>query len=374
MTTLIRLTTFSVLVILLGTFTTSIEAQTCASYTSHNISGGDASPIICYEFVRAFLIKNTNGSGNDLNTNTVPSAWEINQQDGTNEKYCEDSHFTLTTDPDEADVVLWFNGSIVNKKPLHAAVALGDGTFISKQTDANTYELHDLCAAVNGGAGNVRSMYTYRNRKRGLGISPSDQCNCFDVCNLFASCSNNNTVNCGGGNSNCIANTTGTVNYSQTLQSTNEVSSYYNTISLSSPCSELDWTKLFGNGSWSASSSGKTLWIYMDEGDYMYMKMSTPDESSTRTYFFERPQGGNYYRIGQMGSSLIHPNPFNNYIFVPETYVGTLLNVFDIQGKLVKQVEIQELKVDLSDLGAGMYLMKGRTVEGEELMEKVVKY
>ncbi|MEM7373019.1 MAG: T9SS type A sorting domain-containing protein, partial [Bacteroidota bacterium] len=359
MNTLLRLTLSATLILMLAA-TASMQAQTCASYTTHNISGGDASSSICYEFVRAFLIKNTNGSGNDLNTNTVPSAWEINQQDNTNEKYCEDSHFTLTTDPNEADVVLWFNGSSVNKKPLHAAVAFGDGTFISKQTGTNTYELHDLCAAVNGGAGNVRSMYTYRNRKRGLGISSSDQCNCFDVCNLFESCSNNNTVNCGGGGSSCIAGTSGTLNYSQTLQGYNAVSSYYNIVSLTTPCSELDWTKLYGNGSWSASSSGKTLWIYLDAGEYLFMEMSTPDESNINTFFFERPSGGGWYRVGQSASSLIHPNPFESYVFVPDTYLGSKLTIFDVQGKLVKQMEIRQQKVDLSDLGAGMYMLQGR--------------
>ncbi|MEM7373021.1 MAG: T9SS type A sorting domain-containing protein [Bacteroidota bacterium] len=367
MNTLLRLSLFFTLLGLCAMLNQVTAQANCTSHTDHAISGaGAVEPTICWEFARAFLIKNTNGDGTDKGTNTIPSSWELGQQDETEARYCLDSDFALTTDASEADVIIFDNGnSLITSDPGHVAVALGGGSFISKQTDDPECQIHGICSPVSGGGGNVKAMFTYRERKRGLGDVSS--CSCFVQNQLATSCSQVQPPQ------SCINTTTGTVNFSTTLQTYHNLSSYYNTVSLSSSCSELDWSKLFGNGSWSASSSGKTLWIYLDAGEYLFMEMSTPDEANINTFFFERPSGGGWLRVGQSASGLIHPNPFESYVFVPDTYLGSKLTIFDVQGKLVKQMEIRQQKVDLSDLGAGMYMLQGRTIDGDFFTEKIVK-
>ena len=70
----------------------------------------------------------------------------------------------------------------------------------------------------------------------------------------------------------------------------------------------------------------------------------------------------------------LHPNPANTLINITNTSTYTInaIQISDIQGKLIKHVEVNSSQLDISHLQAGVYLVKITTDQGS-LVKKIIK-
>lgn len=369
----------SVLIMLCLACLFRVDAQNSSDCEwAQNIYSGtpDISNVICWEFARVYLEINTTYSGGDQNSHNIPTASQLeDEHDDPNKKdgrFCNDSDFTVTTDPNEADIVVWQPGAFPPNNPAdHVAVALGNGLFISKGDGNNGIEEHDLCGANSG---RVRIMFKYRNRGRGLGTGALN-CPCWDPCFLFTNCSNMTTNYCPPA-VYCINSTTGTINYTQTLAGWNSLTYYSNTVRLTSDCSSITWSYLSGDGSWSKNYNGKRLNVYLDQNEYIFLRASYPGQAATVNYMFQR-SGSPPLRAREpslnTSTTGIYPNPFDNYVLLSEEYQESMLHIFDLRGKLIKSVYSSQTKIDLSELKSGIYLLKGTKKNGKSFTEKLVK-
>lgn len=67
----------------------------------------------------------------------------------------------------------------------------------------------------------------------------------------------------------------------------------------------------------------------------------------------------------------IYPNPTNSTITISQEISN--LEVFDIAGKKVKSFQKSSSSFDVSNLEKGVYILKGKTIEGKSINEKLVK-
>lgn len=73
----------------------------------------------------------------------------------------------------------------------------------------------------------------------------------------------------------------------------------------------------------------------------------------------------------QKNNITFSPNPTNSQITFEQEVSG--LEIFDISGKKVKSFQNTNTIFDVSDLEKGIYFLKGKTVEGNEFNEKLIK-
>lgn len=65
------------------------------------------------------------------------------------------------------------------------------------------------------------------------------------------------------------------------------------------------------------------------------------------------------------------PNPTNSNITFTQEINN--LEIFDITGKKVKSFEIANTIFEVANLEKGIYFLKGKTIEGSEFNEKLIK-
>ena len=118
---------------------------------------------------------------------------------------------------------------------------------------------------------------------------------------------------------------------------------------------------------WASSnwiSDGKTVYLYDGDGKIVrceYYKNGTDDTLhawSAYAYTERKPLPD----ILESVKVNISPNPAVSFIVlsVPDEYVGKIIQLFDVWGKLVKTVQIAEqtMQIDVTGLPRGIYLLK----------------
>ena len=68
----------------------------------------------------------------------------------------------------------------------------------------------------------------------------------------------------------------------------------------------------------------------------------------------------------------LYPNPVRDYLTIESEYTIEALVIYDLTGKMVKEIKQISNKIDLSELSTGYYLLRVTTSEGEA-MHKFVK-
>ena len=68
----------------------------------------------------------------------------------------------------------------------------------------------------------------------------------------------------------------------------------------------------------------------------------------------------------------LFPNPVSDYLYITSEYTIETITIYDLTGKVVKQVKQPGTSVNLSDLAAGYYMLKVTTEQGDT-MHKFVK-
>ena len=79
--------------------------------------------------------------------------------------------------------------------------------------------------------------------------------------------------------------------------------------------------------------------------------------------------------ISEIDNSIkLFPNPVSDYLYITSDYTITIetITIYDLTGKVVKQVKQPGTSVNLSDLSAGYYMLKVTTAQGDA-MHKFVK-
>jgi hypothetical protein len=69
----------------------------------------------------------------------------------------------------------------------------------------------------------------------------------------------------------------------------------------------------------------------------------------------------------------IHPNPFKDVIYISETKDIKSVTVYDVAGRIVKQVNDSSKEVRLAELKEGLYMIKVSFKDGTESVTKAIK-
>ncbi|MBO7460507.1 MAG: T9SS type A sorting domain-containing protein, partial [Bacteroidales bacterium] len=71
----------------------------------------------------------------------------------------------------------------------------------------------------------------------------------------------------------------------------------------------------------------------------------------------------------------IYPNPVSDYIYIElsDNSICTAIEIYSLDGRLVKS-QINNLStIDLSSLPMGVYIVKIRMADGKEFAERIIK-
>ena len=68
----------------------------------------------------------------------------------------------------------------------------------------------------------------------------------------------------------------------------------------------------------------------------------------------------------------LYPNPVSDYLYIKTDVVIEQVTIYDLAGKVVKQVKQPANSIDLSELASGFYMLKANTPQGE-MMQKFIK-
>ena len=68
----------------------------------------------------------------------------------------------------------------------------------------------------------------------------------------------------------------------------------------------------------------------------------------------------------------LYPNPVSDYLYIKTDVVIEQVTIYDLAGKVVKQVKQPATSINLSDLASGFYMLKATTPQGE-MMQKFIK-
>ena len=81
-------------------------------------------------------------------------------------------------------------------------------------------------------------------------------------------------------------------------------------------------------------------------------------------------------KVSKEGSLNTYPNPGKDVIKVNSDNALKSLEVYDVSGKLIKKIEMQNSRsrdINISTLNPGVYLLKGLSATGETYTRKFVK-
>ena len=75
---------------------------------------------------------------------------------------------------------------------------------------------------------------------------------------------------------------------------------------------------------------------------------------------------------------IVYPNPANNTIYINHTFKGSYINIYSIDGMLVKSIIPAEMsqekcQLDISELTSGIYILSYNTTQGNKIT-RFIKY
>jgi len=96
-------------------------------------------------------------------------------------------------------------------------------------------------------------------------------------------------------------------------------------------------------------------------------------EDGTEQEYKLRVMVGDIVAISEITNEMaLYPNPVSDYLYIKSDVVIEKVTIYDLTGKMVKQVEQPGNSIDLSNFAPGFYLLKANTSQGE-MMQKFIK-
>lgn len=116
-------------------------------------------------------------------------------------------------------------------------------------------------------------------------------------------------------------------------------------------------------------TSGPAYWYYI----YNWIFSSSCESSRTTVTATVDSACMGTTEVNAKDDLKVYPNPFKDVIYLPEIENVIDVAIFDLSGRLVKMINKPLRSLNLSDLNAGMYLLKVKYNEGETKSVKVLK-
>ena len=96
-------------------------------------------------------------------------------------------------------------------------------------------------------------------------------------------------------------------------------------------------------------------------------------EDGTKQVYKLRVMVGDINAISEITNEMsLYPNPVSDYLYIKADVVIDQVTIYDLGGKVVKQVKQPTNSINLSDLASGFYMLKATTPQGE-MMQKFIK-
>jgi len=110
-------------------------------------------------------------------------------------------------------------------------------------------------------------------------------------------------------------------------------------------------------------------YLFREEAEFLYLDI-TNSNGDVATFFTTTLSNTNFDKV----ELTIYPNPTSNLLHIETKQTDvTAVEIFDLQGKSVKQVSlVNETNINVSDLANGMYFIKIATANGQ-VTRKFVK-
>ncbi len=143
------------------------------------------------------------------------------------------------------------------------------------------------------------------------------------------------------------------------------------------------WAQLSGPGLASMGAPGSALCTVggLIEGQYIF-QLTVKDNMGNSSTAYVKVQVINNLRTAAADELLIYPNPAHDQVNLRITSdsIGTVrVNIFDIEGRMVKVTEVSKQQsyldelIDVSVLPAGSYILQVRIGQQKQMIAKLIK-
>jgi hypothetical protein len=69
----------------------------------------------------------------------------------------------------------------------------------------------------------------------------------------------------------------------------------------------------------------------------------------------------------------VYPNPVSDFIYLDGIEETKSINIYSVNGQLIKSIERIDQKIDVSDLKDGLYFISVLTTKGDQLSSRFIK-
>lgn len=135
---------------------------------------------------------------------------------------------------------------------------------------------------------------------------------------------------------------------------------------------EAEWTSL---GNTTDIQYVDNTWETLPNGNYQYAVIVNYFDGKTSETLFTTPLAKTPSGIADEvleHSISVYPNPVQDILHLQSSATVEQISIYDLNGRLVKQIAHPESEINVSNLHSGIYLLKVRTSEGE-IARKMIK-